>query len=107
MRCACGSATKRRGAVVSSTNAATSRCVCERLTRHGRIEAKRLAEDLAEDVFGVRDVTNQIKVSRAETQAVGTAGAARDPGGRAIEGLAGTANTPEITPPDRGEPKKA
>lgn len=104
--------------------------ICERLTRHGRIdatdleisvkngevtlsgsvddrEAKRLAEDLAEDVVGVRDVNNQIKVYRGDMQAVGTAGAARDSGKAAIEGLAGTANTPEITPPDRGEPKKA
>lgn len=111
--------------------------ICERLTRHGRIdateleisvkngevtlsgsvddrEAKRLAEDLAEDVFGVRDVNNQIKVYRGEMQAVGTSGAGRSAAstrdrqaGGTVEGLAGTANTPEITPPDRGEPKKA
>jgi osmotically-inducible protein OsmY len=63
--------------------------ICDRLTRHGRIdatdvniavnsgevtlsgmvdtrEAKRLAEDIAESVHGVRDVTNQIKVYRGD-----------------------------------------
>lgn len=110
--------------------------VCERLTRHGRIDAsdinirvangevtlegsvqdrdaKRLAEDVAEDVFGVRDVNNQLKVHRGDMQPVGTTGS--QPLGEAprsgenansVLGLAGTANTPEMTPPDRKEPKK-
>ena len=107
--------------------------LCERLTRHGRIDAsdldirvqngevtlsgtvedrdaKRLAEDVAESVFGVRDVNNQIKVHRSELQAVGTSGRRElgetpRPGENAgsVLGLAGTATTPEITPPDRGE----
>ncbi len=109
--------------------------ICERLTRHGRIDAsdidirvanaevtlegddresKRLAEDVADSVFGVKDVNNQIKVQRSEMQAVGTTGRsslgetsrAGENTGRVL-GLAGTANTPEMTPPDRGEPKKA
>lgn len=124
--------------------------ICERLTRHGRIDAsdievrvtngevtlagsvddresKRLADDVAESVFGVRDVNNQIKVYRRETEAVGTAGRDRGQGSEArgqgsetrgqgiggaestgsVLGLAGTANTPEITPPDTtGERKK-
>ena len=110
--------------------------ICERLTRHGRIDAsdidirvanaevtlegsvddresKRLAEDVAESVFGVKDVNNQIKVHRSELQPVGTRGrsslgetprAGENTG--SVLGLAGTANTPEMTPPDRGEPKK-
>jgi osmotically-inducible protein OsmY len=110
--------------------------VCERLTRHGRVDAtdieirvangevtlegsvndresKRLAEDVAESVFGVRDVTNHIKVRREEMEPVGTAGYrnmgdTRGTGEHtsSVLGLAGTANTPEITPPDREEPQK-
>lgn len=110
--------------------------ICERLTRHGRIDAsdieirvaggevtlegsvndrdsKRLAEDVTESVFGVKDVTNHIKVYREEYQPVGTTGR-REVGERprtgestrTVTGLAGTANTPEITPPDREEPRK-
>ena len=110
--------------------------ICERLTRHGRIDAsdievrvvngevtlsgsvddresKRLAEDVVESVFGVRDVNNQIKVYKREMEAVGTVGRPRlgetprpDENTGSVLGLAGTSNTPEITPPDRGQPKK-
>lgn len=75
--------------------------VCDRLTRHGRIDAtdirvevqngevtldgtvdtrdmKRLAEDLADDVDGVRDVVNHIKTNRGET--------ATRAGGSAVKG---------------------
>jgi hypothetical protein len=72
--------------------------VCERLTRHGHLDAsgirvridnnnevvlegtvpdrhtKRLAEDVAESVFGVRDVQNRLRVSeRDENRGTGTA----------------------------------
>ena len=64
--------------------------ICDRLTRHGRLDAtdlrvqvqngevtldgtvdtrdmKRMAEDVAEDVDGVRDVVNHLKTNRGET----------------------------------------
>jgi hypothetical protein len=69
----------------------------------GDREAKRLAEDLADSVSGVRDVNNQIKVVRPDLQPVGTFGRTDErtgqggPGG--TRGVAGTANTPELTPP--------
>jgi hypothetical protein len=85
--------------------------ICDRLTRHGRIdatdvniavnsgevtlsgmvdtrEAKRLAEDIAESVHGVHDVTNQIKVYRGDY--------GRQPRGGAEEGGIGERGAPHV-----------
>lgn len=86
--------------------------VCEHLTRHGRLDAsdieievengevtltgtvdsrgaKRLAEDVTESVFGVRDVHNHLRISRShsdrgEQQSIGQEGVAKGtrPGGK-------------------------
>jgi osmotically-inducible protein OsmY len=112
--------------------------ICDRLTRHGRIdatdvqiavrngevtldgivdnrEAKRLAEDVAESVDGVRDVTNHLKTSRGgwesespgrestATGATGTTSSATGasvigtPGSPSTLGLSGTETTPAST----------
>jgi hypothetical protein len=114
--------------------------ICDRLTRHGRIdatdvniavnggevtlsgmvdtrEAKRLAEDIAESVHGVRDVTNQIKVYHgdygrqprgdgAEEGGIGERGAPSVLGlGGSKEGTGTTLQSgPETNQPGRSEP---
>ncbi len=85
--------------------------ICDRLTRHGHIdatdvtisvnsgdvtlggmvdtrEARRLAEDIAESVHGVRDVTNQIKVYRGDY--------GRQPRAGAGDGGLGEAGAPHV-----------
>jgi hypothetical protein len=85
--------------------------ICDRLTRHGRIDAtdvnisvsngdvtlggmvdtkdaKRLAEDIAESVHGVRDVTNEIKVYRGDH--------GRQPRGGAEQGRIGERGAPDV-----------
>ena len=95
--------------------------VCDRLTRHGRLdatdiqvavrsgevtlegivdsrEAKRLAEDVAESVDGVREVTNHLKTFRGMDDAPSRAtGASATRGDRQDDSTAGTSGTQTIT----------
>lgn len=86
--------------------------VCERLTRHGNLDAsgirvsvrdgevtldgsvdnrraKRLAEDVAESAFGVRDVQNRLRVRELPQAPARTSGAAANAGRREIGSTSG------------------